>query len=675
MKSLADSSKCWITTREASELTGYSMDTIQRNCKSDIYKIRICKAKVRGGNSGKAFEIDISSLPTYAQEKYFAARPTPHTDTPVETAIVHDPNDEATRWASMTGWQKEHALAWVNILKETKGMSTNQLDEYRKIYKTQNAGFKISRSSIYTYRTAYKSQGIAGLSPNWGQTRGSSRIPTAAFERFVQLFFTEKGPGVKSCHYEVFGFMKRANPVLKWSEFPSPAAFYRLLKSSYSQGEIDFRRRGKSFWMRRHEKFIKRDWSALAPNELLIADDHLLDLMVIGSDGKVIRPWLNLFICARTLRAQGWMLTEESPCADTVYHSFALTCIEHGIPAGIMLDNGKNYKAFSQINKHKKWDEQEQRRARSLLGVLKVNVSFTREYSGQSKSIEPRFRILIENFCKKLPGYCGFSSASKPEVLKATLKAGNLLTFRQCEEQIGIFFRDFYNNLRSDGRTLKGLSPNQLYDSLPKTINKVTVQGASFLFMRTSKDMTIRREGIVDNSLGIELTYWHEMFHGLTGHKVYIRRDLKEYNVAWVYNAENDSFLCKAEVANSIPGHANTPIEKQALVAAIRAKHESLKRVRESTRTKPILNTMEILENSIAGVRAESGNTETTIAKNREIQILLTPHDKAVQEHEKQQKTGTYDLAAIAPPPRPTKTPLFLFETDKGEYERQQAAG
>jgi hypothetical protein len=666
-------SDCWISAKMANQITGLSMRTIQRNCKNK-YKVRIANELTRGGNSGKVFEISLSSLPVDAQLKYYKTLDNAELkQTTSEKEIIHDSGSQTQQISTMKNFQRDHALAWLDILKKTEGMTYKQLEEFCRIQKLEQPDLKICVSLVYAKRAAYKNLGIVGISPLWGQARkGTSKIPEIAFERFVRLFFTERGPGVKACHFETFGYMKSQKPNLEWKEFPRPSAFYRLLKSRYTQSEIDYRRKGKQWWNRRHAKFIRRDWTALQPNQILVADDHLLDLMVIANNGKIIRPWLNLFLCLRTHRAQGWLLTENAPCTDTVFHSFALSCIENGIPSEIMLDNGKNFKAFSAINKYRPWDDQQQKIARSLLGVLGVEVSFCKAWAPQSKPIEPRFKILIENYCKKLPGYCGSSSLSKPDILKETLKKGQLLTFKQCKEQIDIFFRDLYNNLKSEGRLLRGLSANQLYNSLPKTIRKVTPDGINFLFMRTSDEFTIKREGIVDKSLGIDLVYWCEAFYGLTGMKVFLRRDLNAYNEAWVYNASTNTYICKAELANSIPGRANTPIQKQALVTAIKENNESLKRIRESTRTKPILDSYEILKNSILGVQAESACTEVKKAPNKQIEIISTPHDIAIREYRKQEKIGTFDLSKIAPPPREKKPPIFAFPSEREAYEKEQ---
>jgi hypothetical protein len=672
MNNSAQNSYIWIPTKVASQLTGLSMDTIQRNCKSGTYKARHATKCKRGGKSGAVYEICLDSLPSDTQLKYFNSLPAADKQLSVSVCRDADQNNEGKTLSAMTEFQRSHALKWITILKETENYSRVQLEEYCSVQKLNQLDLKLSISSIYSKRLDFKNFGIAGLSPQWGAgKRGTSKIPEAAFERFTSLFFKERGPGVRSCHYEIFGYMKKLNPSLTWKEFPSPSAFYRLLKNRFSRAEIDFRRMGKSYWERRHEYSITRDWTGLEPNEGLVADNHILDLHIIAEDDKIVRPWLCLFIDLRTSKSMSWKLFCDSPRADYLHHAYALSCLEHGVGKFVLLDNGKDMKAFSGRDKRKAWDDQEQKTTRSLLGVLGVDVMFAREFRANVKPIEQKFQILIQNFCKKLPGYCGSNSASKPETLKKDLKSGNLLTFRECEEQISIFFRELYNNLKSDGRLCHGLSPNQLFESLPRTIRKVTPDGVSFLFMRTSKNMTVHKEGIVDSELGITLQYWSEVLYGLTGLSVYIRRNLKDYATAWVYRADSGAFLCKAELSNAIPGRATTPLEKEALIAAIKRKSESIKRVREATKTKPILDTYEILKNSIVGVKAESACTEVKKAPSNKKQILLTPHDHAVSEHNKQEKIGTFNLSEIMPiPEKKEKLSLFTLEEDRKDFER-----
>lgn len=60
----------YLSVKEVSELTGYSIRKLQRRCNSNKYVTRQVDG-VRGGNKGKSYEILISSLEIELQEKIY----------------------------------------------------------------------------------------------------------------------------------------------------------------------------------------------------------------------------------------------------------------------------------------------------------------------------------------------------------------------------------------------------------------------------------------------------------------------------------------------------------------------------------------------------------------------------------------------------------------------------
>jgi len=66
---------------------------------------------------------------------------------------------------------------------------------------------------------------------------------------------------------------------------------------------------------------------------------------------------------------------------------------------------------------------------------------------------------------------------------------------------------------------------------------------------------------------------------------VFLRRDIKNYNSAWVFDAITDEYLGNASIFETIPALARTPIEKQRLKDAMSEKRREVRLLTELGRS------------------------------------------------------------------------------------------
>jgi len=184
--------------------------------------------------------------------------------------------------------------------------------------------------------------------------------------------------------------------------------------------------------------------------------------------------------------------------------------------------------------------------------------------------------------------------------------------------------------------------------------------------MRTSKDFVIRRNGIRDSKYNI--WYWAEWMVGMKGAKVFMRRDPKKFEQAWVFSADQQEYIGKAFIAETIPALAKTDLERQALSAA-RAKQLQAKKIIDAyTKTNDMPPADEIISALAAGVEAlnELRGWKPGSDKIAQDNIhKMTEMDKVIEKEERLAKEGTYDLSALANAPKEKKANIFLFECDK----------
>ena len=151
------------------------------------------------------------------------------------------------------------------------------------------------------------------------------------------------------------------------------------------------------------------------------------------------------------------------------------------------------------------------------------------------------------------------------------IKAGKIIPFDDFKIIFDKFIVDVLNKRPSEGKNLKGLCPDELFNQ-EFTEKVTTTRKALKLFcMRTSKTYTVGRNGIRDNSLGI--TYWADWMISKTGLKVYLRRDVQNYKEAWAFRADNDEFVGKITAVKAVAAlHAET-VSKEEFKEAMSIKN------------------------------------------------------------------------------------------------------
>ena len=175
------------------------------------------------------------------------------------------------------------------------------------------------------------------------------------------------------------------------------------------------------------------------------------------------------------------------------------------------------------------------------------------------------------------------------------------------------FIINCLNKMPSDGKVLNGKSPNDLWAE-EFTVKRVINKDVLKLFcMRTSKPVSIGRNGIYDSQL--QITYWNEWMVAQKGRKVFIRRDVNAYQEAWVFDAKTEEYLGKGNVNSEISFLAKTKIEKSAYKKALSNKNKEKKILREYLNCKYNPTNEEIIENIKASIPKTEVKENPVISK------------------------------------------------------------
>lgn len=112
------------------------------------------------------------------------------------------------------------------------------------------------------------------------------------------------------------------------------------------------------------------------------------------------------------------------------------------------------------------------------------------------KPVERDFLKVKELFSRHLQGFRGGNVVERPEKLKNEIKSNNILKFADYKELFDDFIENVLNKMPSDGKNLKGKSPNQLWSEEFVIKRAVSKDELKLFCMRTSKAYAITRREV-----------------------------------------------------------------------------------------------------------------------------------------------------------------------------------
>ncbi len=590
---------------------------------------------------------------------------------------LSDEEIESEIYAAAPEWAKRQADKYLPIIQATSGLKGAALRQFIAEWNAQNPDLNTSYDSIIEARKKYAQQGVAGLLARYGHSIGSSKVQDEHFSYFKDAYLKEGGPSVKSCWTRTLGYARTLDPTVRLDDFPTSSTFLRRLKHEIPKSSICLARDGYDVWNRKYNTYIDRDYSQIAPGEVIVSDHCQLDTAMMLPNGRVYFPWVTAWRDFKTGMWLSWLWHLEGPTSDHVFLTFYYAVRDHGLPKDIYIDNGKDYRCrdFAGGRKHHRVSV-DLKKTRVPLALLGVAPHFSLPYGAQTKPIERDFGTVHTWFDKHNPGYRGINVARRPEICDKEIKSKRIIHWDEATiELLDKFVTQILNKMPSNGKVLQGRSREEAWGERTES-RKVGTEALKLFCMRTSREATIGRNGIRDSEL--QVTYFAPFMYPLKGTKAYLRRDPRAYQVAWVFNAATDEYLGKAELVGAIPALARTDIEKAELKAALAQKSRDRKIVKAYLEKGHSYVPSETVEHLVAGVAAVNearGYESTEKKKVKIVRLANTVMDKVVRQEREMQKTGTDDLLDYEyteldedRPVRPEK-PLVMWEETREEVE------
>jgi hypothetical protein len=546
---------------------------------------------------------------------------------------VSEKEIDAVLYAAAPEYNRKKADKYLALYNDYSHLKGSELKAAIAKHNREHQNKNTSYPRVKAVFKEYEQYGITAFLGKYGTNIKKTTVPDDAFTYWRNLIWIEGAPSYEFCWMQTVQQYCSTKEAI--ADFPTCAAFLRKLRANYTESEIHLARHGKKAWSQKYAYSIDRDVSNVKAGQIWVADHAQIDNLVSSHKSKakrekVLAPWYTAWRDFKTSKHLGGILHEDSPNSDHILQSFYYAAMTHGLPEIVYIDNGKDFRAkdFTGGRKTKSVVKIETEKARNTMAALGIKVIFALPYNAQSKPIERDFRKVKEWFAKRLPGYRGGHVLERPEKLAKEIKTGNILTFDEYKPLFDRFIEEVLNCMPSKGKALNGLSPNDLWNR-ESPIKKIADKDSLKLCcMRTSKTMLIGRHGIRDAEFGV--IYFDEWLWRHPRTEVYLRRDPKDFNEAYVFNAKTDAFMGKAFIKKQVAAFAETPIEKDQLKEAMAIKRRQIKREKEPGSTIIRQSTETILENMVETARLFGNNIE---AQNQNVsELVRTPLDSVALE-------------------------------------------
>lgn len=512
----------WLTVRETASLCDVSESAIKKAVKQNRYD----SCHVDGvGRGGKQLRIALESLPEHIQARYRG----------------EEEHRQADVLASLTGTQREAVRYRGGVVYDYQRFKelypkADKREAFLRQYNELHPEKPVTKRQLNDWETKFNRDGLAGLvDRRGGHNKGESSIPDDVWQVFLAYFMQEKGNSRGGGGPSIALSYRMTKLYFMGRQLPSIAAFQRRIET-IPYPALVLGRQGEKAYKDKCEPYIEFDYRSICTNEVWCADNHVFDLWVKDDEGRVFRPWMVGWQDKRSRMIVGYLIIDHDPNANAVLEGFARAVRDHGIPEGVLLDNGADYTTHDLFNKDF---------ALSLSNEMGIKVTNATPYNAKAKLIERFFNTLEYSYCITLQSYFGAIPHRRPALLKQAAEA--LKPYAMPIQEFHQFIAtviEMYNNTVHTGNSMDGKTPCQAFqDFIARPIRIANPELLAMYFKRTSRLLTVGRNGIRVPDL--QQHYDSEELYTHRGEKVYARYDTEDVRQVYCFT-EDDEFICVA---------------------------------------------------------------------------------------------------------------------------------
>lgn len=544
----------YLTIEEALRWTAWSERTLYRRIAAGEVAVR--PSEQRSINGKPVSEILLTTLPQDAQINYWAAQ---RVTTPVEPAPLNLAEvPESARAETMQRVELVHRALSLSdgAERNPQGLAMLAIEA------------NVSLPTLYRWIKSYREQGVAGLVPKYGQTKGKFlALPDAIQLIAQQEYLKPERPSVTDVHRTIWAICEEAR-----IPQPSVATLNRFLRT-IPRPLVIAQRLGPKAYRAQAEPKIRRDYADLAVGEMWVGDHREMDVFVkgavdAGGKQKVFRPWLTAWLDLRSRTCVGWHV-DLVPNSHTIALALRAGILRFGLPQRLYMDNGKDYTAKfwggkSLRSRHVEVDTD----TRTVLAQLQIAVSHAQPYTPWAKAIESWFGHTFPVWERTVKGWCGRDNKERPEKLAGEIASSTLLTLDEFRAQLADRIERYHDTAHS---ALEA-TPREQWQGIEK---KIPDPRALDVVLMKHKPAKVYQDGI--RIFGMR--YWHEALIPLLGRTIEIRYDPANIGALVCFSDRN--FLCEARQDQAFSMQL-TEQERQELTKRRKAARKILTDYRET---------------------------------------------------------------------------------------------
>jgi putative transposase len=373
--------------------------------------------------------------------------------------------------------------------------------------------YGIGLRTLERWHARYRAAGFEGLGPTTRADAGGHHLPTELIALIEGLGLTRPRPSIATIHRTIAKVCAGQG----WP-IPSYAVVWSIIRA-LDPGMVTLALEGPASYRDKYELALRR--AADRPNAMWQADHTLLDILLVGTNAKPVRPWLTAVIddCSRAVC--GYTVFVDAPSSmqtalalrQAIWHKPDPGWPMCGIPDVLYVDHGSDFTSdhltHTAVDLH-----------------IRVIHSAVARPQGRGK-VERFFGTVNTELLADLPGHI---TSGRPWPAPT-------LTLPDLDTALGSFVADYNDRPHSE----LGTSPRAAWIAdgwLPRMPD--SLEDLDGLLLTVARPRTVRRDGIHFQGL----RYVSPTLAGFVGRPVVIRYDPRDITEVRVF--DHDDFLCRA---------------------------------------------------------------------------------------------------------------------------------